>query len=225
MIPEYMRESVAAHDLSGWQGWEDRFCHIAQERPPSAKPTEAPPERPKVDLRPSYAKTQSKPRTGLQTGKKPAALPVVRAEKPGRVPVEPRDPATCNHFQHGRSLWFKNGWSKSKEQKVICPACKRESRIVDGVTLDPGPYVPMRVANPPADLPGFIAAFAANHSLTGDDVFGASRLAPIVDMRRELCHTLASEPHNMSHRQIGAAINKDNASVTYLLQTRKGPKL
>lgn len=224
MMPEYMRELVnKRHAEMGWVSFEERFANISREREPSARPTEAPQERPKVDLRPAYTKTQSKPRTGLQTGKKPASLPVARAKKPGRVPVEPKDPATCTHFQQGRSLWFKNGWSKAKEQKVICPACKRESRIVGGVTLDPGPYVPMKVANPPADLQGFISKFAAKHKLTVADVLGLSRLAPIVAMRRELCHVLASDPYNMSHRQIGAAINKDNASVTYLLQ-KKGPK-
>lgn len=32
MIPEYMRESVAAHDLSGWRGLDERFSYAGEVR-------------------------------------------------------------------------------------------------------------------------------------------------------------------------------------------------
>lgn len=232
MLPPGMRERVdAAHkalNKDWYADWESRGCRNSEVRiVPVVMAPAAPAEQPKREIRPSYGK-QSKTRVGLQTGKKSAltigqrgeVTVTPKAEHRGRVAVEPRDPATCTHFQRGKSLWYKNGKGKMGQQKVICPACMRESQMVDGVVVDPGPYVAPKVPNPPADLPRFIAEFAAKYGYTYDDVRGASRLGPIVNMRRELCIVL-TEQQFMSNRQIAAAINKDGASVQYLLATRK----
>lgn len=147
-------------------------------------------------------------------------VPQIKKTKPGRVRTERRDPATCTHKQNGRSLWFKSGHGKLGQQKVMCLACNRGSQMVDGVVLDPGPYVAPKVPNPPADMAAFLKGMADKHGLTPDDAIGMSRLAPIIALRREIVVAL-SEQYSMTNGQIAAVINKDRSTVQYLLATRK----
>ncbi len=230
VLPPGMRERVdeAHRGLNEiWYGDRDsRGCHSSEVRSiPVTMAAPAPAEQPKREIRPSFEK-QVKQCVGLQTGKKSALTigergpVVVKRDRPGRIGAEPRDPATCTHFQNGKELWYKNGKGRLGQQKVICPACKRESRLVDGVVVDPGPYVAPKVPNPPADLPAFVRQFVEQRGVSYEDVCGPSRLREVADVRRELCVYL-EQRHHMSNRQIAAAINKNNSTVQWLISTRR----
>ena len=209
-------------NFANWLSTEDRFSHVPivkELAPEEAGP--APEEKPKRNIVPDFA-PMAPARVGLQTGKKPALAIAARVpgNRVGRPAVEPRDPATCTHFQGGKDTWHKNGKGKRGQQKVICRACKRESELIDGAIIDPGPYVPRIQPNPPANMDQFLIGMAETAGLTLDDIIGHSRLQKIVNVRREICHVL-STVHRMPNRAIGHAINKDKDAVQYLLGTRK----